>query len=186
MRPLTGFKPGEPEVRKDDCVSLVCRRQCSVDFEASLRMSFTPAEQEAAGLILFQAANHQFRLESVQEAGKQLLRLVQVTTKQEGLPFLPNYRAQTTEKVLAQREVQGDLVLKLIATGQNYDFYYGAEEEKLEPIFLHADGRLINSEEVGGMVGTMVGMFATANGAQSQNAAAFDYFRLRAGERRHL
>ena len=61
--------------------------------------------------------------------------------------------------------------MTLKARGQDYCFYYNEEE-----MYLHADGRKINPEEVGGMVGTLVGMFASGNGTASKNEAAFDRF----------
>ncbi|MBR1496090.1 MAG: glycoside hydrolase family 43 protein [Oscillospiraceae bacterium] len=177
-RKLEGFHPGEQEINRADCVSLLCRRQTDISFEVTAKMRFTPENKEAAGLVIMQAANHQFRLEKLRAESGQALRLVQVTTEQCGLPFLPGYTAETTEAVLEQRPVEGDeIVLRLDVDGQDYSFYYGDSEERMQPLFLHADGTRINPEEVGGMIGTTVGMFATANGGNSGNAAAFDWFR---------
>ena len=106
-----------------------------------------------------------------------MLRLVLVTTRQSGLPFLPGYTAETSEQVLAQVPAEGEeVVLRLDAERQDYCFYAGPDEDRLSPVYLHADGKLINPEEVGGMVGTVMGMFATANGAESDNAASFAWF----------
>lgn len=179
-RKLSGFHPGEVKIVKDDCISFLARRQRSVDFDVRLHMAFAPAGREAAGLMVMQASNHQLRLEKALKDGKEILRLVQVTTKQKGLPFLPGYEADTTETVLHEEEAgKGDLYIKLEVRGQNYDFYAGPDEENPDAFCLRADGRVINPEEVGGMVGTMIGMFATANGEVSGNAAEFDYFELK-------
>lgn len=192
VRKLTGFHPGQPDMSRDDGISFLGRRQREIDFTATLKMTFNPQNREAAGFVIMQAVNHQFRLEKIRNEGGCVLRLVQVTTKQKGLPFLPGYEADTTQIILEQKPLNGSeaetaqergtdsgLVLRLEAKGQNYDFYYGTDEEHLEPFFLHADAKVINPEEVGGMTGTVMGMFATANGEESENAAFFDWFEIK-------
>ena len=166
-------------MRRDDCTSFLGRRQRAADFDAVLKMTFEPEGKEAAGLIILQASNHQFRLEKALEDGRPVIRLVRATTVQKGLPFLPGYEAKTTETVLEQHDVtSGTLVLKLKARRQAFSFYYGEAETKLRQMDTVADGREINTEEIGGMIGTLVGMFATGNGVESQNEAAFDYFEM--------
>ena len=44
-----------------------------------------------------------------------------------------------------------------------------------------ADGFAINPEKVGCMVGTMIGVFASGNGEDADNAASFDWFEQRSG-----
>lgn len=179
---LLGFQPGTVDKRKDHCVSFVGRRQTSINFEVSCSMKFHAEKKEEAGLIIFQSANHQYRLMQCQRDGRQLLRLVLFTTKQKGLPFLPGYQAETKGDVLIERELQEDVknvILKLIVQDQNYDFYVGTDKKGLEPVYLHADGREINPEEVGCMTGTMIGMFASANGDESSNEADFDWFEMK-------
>ena len=178
-RELHGFDVKNPDMRQDDCTSFLGRRQRTADFDVTLKMTFTPEGTEAAGLIILQASNHQFRLEKVLAEGRPVIRLVRVTTRQKGLPFLPGYEAHTTETVLEQHKAASEtLVLKLKARGQAYQFYYGPAETALSPLDILADGREINPEEIGGMIGTMVGMFATGNGTDSQKEAAFDYFEM--------
>lgn len=182
---LTGFQPGVIDDRKDNCVSYLAKRQTAVSFEATLSMAFSAKNREAAGLVIQQAANHQYRMEQIQEDGVQTLRLVRLTTKQEGLPFLPGYKAETTEEILAKAALTGGseadepVILKLTADRQDYSFFFGPDEEHLQPLYLHADGAMINPEEVGGMIGTMVGVFAAGNGKESENEAAFDWFEMK-------
>jgi len=178
-RELHGFDVKNPDMRQDDCTSFLGRRQRAADFDVVLKMAFEPEEKEAAGLVIMQASNHQFRLEKALDDGRQVIRLVRATTKQKGLPFLPGYEAQTTETVLEQHEVSaGPLVLRLKARRQALQFYYGESEALLRPLNTLADGREINPEEIGGMIGTLVGVFATGNGKESRNEAAFDYFEM--------
>ncbi len=180
VRQLRGFDVEHPDQSRDDCVSFLGRRQRSADFDVKLRMDFAPAGKEAAGLVIMQAANHEYRLEKTLENGKSVLRLVLAVTEQKGLPFLPGYEARTEERVLESREVpEGPLVLALEARRQDYTFRFGPDEDHLRAFETRGDGALINPEEIGGMIGTMVGMFATANGEESSNQAAFGYFEMK-------
>ena len=70
------------------------------------------------------------------------------------------------------------LVLQLKVRGQDFRFLYGTDEESLQELAA-ADGREINPEEIGTLTGTMTGMFATGNGKESQNEAAFDFFEIK-------
>ncbi len=167
----------ESEKIYDNCVSFLGRRQRHVDFKAALQMRFLPEGKESAGLAVLQASNHQFRLERVQEKGVQLLRLVLVTADFEIPPYLPGFTSVTHETVLAQTPwAEEEVVLKLCARGQDYGFYYGKNMEALVPLYEHGDAKRINPEKVGGMVGTLLGMFASGNGTESGNEASFDWF----------
>ena len=178
-RQLHGYDVMNSDMRQDDCTSFLGRRQRFTDFDAALKMTFSPEGREAAGLIIMQAANHQFRLEKTLEDGRPVIRLVRVTTKQKGLPYLPGYEAWSEEIVLEQHEISTKpLVLKLEARKQDLRFFYGEDEASLNALNTVADGRQINPEEVGGMIGTMIGMFATGNGTESRNEAEFDYFEI--------
>ena len=177
---LTGFQPGVIDERRDHCVSYVCRRQRLTSFTMTASMRFHADGKETAGIVIQQAANHQIRLERFQENGKQYLRLLMLTTEQKGLAFLPGYEAITTETLLGQTEIEGDcVILQLIANRLDYTFRFGTSEEALQILAEHVDGALINPESVGGMVGTMLGMFASANGEESEKEAFFDYFEIK-------
>ncbi len=61
--------------------------------------------------------------------------------------------------------------------GEDWKLYYGTEEVELKELCAF-DGHMINPEQVGCMVGTMLGMYASGNGTDSQHTAAFDFFEL--------
>jgi alpha-N-arabinofuranosidase len=180
IRQLKGFNVAEPDQSRDDCISLLGRRQRDTDFDVTMSLDFTPKGKEAAGLIVMQAANHQFRLEKTLSNGKEVPRLIMVTTKQEGLPFLPGYKADTTEQILEEKEVPaGKLILRMEVRRQAHRFFFGCDENNLTAFETVGDGALINPEEVGGMIGTIIAMFATANGDESDNWAKFDFFEMK-------
>ncbi|MBQ1311034.1 MAG: glycoside hydrolase family 43 protein [Blautia sp.] len=177
---LKGFDVANPDQRRDNCISFLGRRQRKPDFDVNFAMEFTPEKNEAAGLLIMQAANHQFRLEKLLEDGKQVLRLIRLTTWQKGLPFLPGYEAKTTETVLETHPVgDGELKVSVKFRRQRINFTYCEGDGPEQAFEVTADGAEINPEEIGGMIGTMIGLFATANGEESRNQAAFDYFEMR-------
>lgn len=178
-----------PELRKIDLsatlmdkavpsLSFIGRRQQHTNFRISVRMCFDAlSENETAGLVVMQASNHQFRLERSLEKGKQILRLIQCTSELNGYPHQPHFKGVTTETELASVEVDcKDIILSIIAEGQAYSFYYSSMNEDLNLLYENADGRRINPEIVGGMVGTMLGMFSSSNGKESENTVEFEWF----------
>ena len=177
--PLKGYDPGRPDQRRDACVSFLGRRQRKADFDVALSMEFEAENKEAAGLIFMQAANHQLRLEKLLHNGRPVLRLILVTSIQKGLPFLPGYEAETFEKVLESHPVkEGVLSLMARVRRQKISFLYQEEGEEWKQFDVSGNGAEINPEEIGGMIGTMIGMFATSNGEKSEKWAAFDYFSM--------
>ncbi|WP_029322380.1 glycoside hydrolase family 43 protein [Butyrivibrio sp. AE3004] len=174
-----------PKTKKDENVAFVGRRQRHMDFSFEISMEFNAGinegRSESAGMVIMQQCNHQYRFEKSCRNGKQILSLVLATTKQKGLPFMPGYESETTESILKECELEfdGPVILKLEANGQDYSFYMGQSADSLTEFYAHADGKKINPEEVGGMVGTMLGMFATGNGNGSDNLAKFEYAEYR-------
>lgn len=161
----------------DDCVSFVARRQLHVNFEASCKMHFMPENNDCAGLAIMQASNHQYKVQRVCVDGKQLLQLVLVTAEFAVPAHIPGFTSTTTQTVLKEIPWESaDVVIRLTAKGQDYNFYCGTSKEDMAVLYEHADGKVINPEIVGGMVGTMVGMYASGNGRDSDNVAAFDWF----------
>jgi beta-xylosidase len=184
-----------PELRKIDLsltetakdvpsLSFVGRRQLHASFRISVRMHFNAlSENETAGIVVMQASNHQIRFERSNEKGQQILRLIQCTSELNGYPHQPHFKGVTTETELANNEVDGgDIILSMIAEGQAYSFYYGKVDGGLDLLYKNADARKINPEIVGGMVGTMLGMFASSNGQESNNYAEFDWFEYKGTE----
>ncbi|WP_144552340.1 glycoside hydrolase family 43 protein [Bacillus sp. X1(2014)] len=184
-----------PELRKIDLaatninkdvpsLSFIGRRQLHASFRVSVRLCFEAlAENETAGLVVMQASNHQIRFERSFEKGKQILRLIQCTSELNGYPHQPHFKGVTTETELSTTEVDGgDIILSMIAEGQAYSFYYGKVDGSLDLLYKNVDARKINPEIVGGMVGTMLGMFASSNGQESNNYAEFDWFEYKGAE----
>lgn len=157
-------------------VSMLARRQRSPHTQVSCRMEFQPEGAESAGLAVIQAMNHQFHLEMVQKGGKRILRFVVVTADYDLQPYFPNFTSETHREVLGETEWdQPDVVLQIVMEGNAVIVRYGSSSEKLQVLCM-ADAGRINPEKVGCMTGTLLGMFASGNGSESQNTADFDWF----------
>ncbi len=144
--------------------SLVCRRQQHIDFTARTKMEFTPqAEHESAGLALLQSSLYNFRFEYVKSDGE---LYVQLAKCHNGV-----------EEILARKPYKADILyLTVTANGQDYSFYYGSAPDEHLPLAEQVDGRILSTDVAGGFVGACLGMYASSNGKESDNAADFDWF----------
>ena len=164
----------EPVIRKDDCVSFIGIRQTSPFFSFSTIMHFSPEAVDSAGICMLQAMNHHMRTELVKDNEIQKLRLVIATTEYDK-PLYFGGTAVTTEKTLIETEYRDNiLVLKICGKGQEHTVYYGNSESGLVKL-CHFDAGQINPPQIGGMVGTLLGVFASGNGKKSDNEAMFEW-----------
>lgn len=168
----------EGETTKEYMVSMLAQRQCNIDETVTTQMSFMPEGSESAGLAIIQAMNHQMHVERVCIEGKQLLRFVVTTAEYEIPPYFPGFTSQNKTLVLAECEWdKAEIVLQIQMEHEKFTVRYGETEETLTELII-ADGKLINPEKVGCMAGTIMGMYATGNGKESENRAAFDWLKL--------
>ena len=173
MEPMFGV-----EKTDDKYVSALLRRQRSVNATATCQMTFMPSGTESAGLAVVQAMNHQYHLERAFVNDKQVLRLVRYTAEYPCPPYFPGFTSQTSCEVVAEVEwSKSSVVLQVEMEGETFTVRFGTGREALSTLCT-ADGTLINPEKVGCMAGTTVGMYASGNGADSDNAASFDWFEL--------
>lgn len=168
----------EEEKRYDRFCPYIAKRQREFNFTASCKMSFTPSGKESAGIAIVQAFNHQYQFERALVNGEQCLQIVLYTTDYKGYPFIPGFEATTNRAVVASVPYDKDeIILKVQGTGKRFIFSYGETETDMT-VLADCDGTLINTEQVGCMVGTMIGMYATGHGENVDNSAEFDWFEL--------
>lgn len=174
--PLRRARFGPREKVYDQCVNFIARRQVDVNFETSCSMKFVPNENESAGFAIMEACNHHFKVQRVCKNGEQLLELVLVTAQFDVLAFSPQFTSETTENVLVSVPWNDEVVdIRLVASGLDYCFYYG-KDGQWNVLCEYVDARVMHPSRVSGLIGTMLGMFATGNGVDSDNVAAFDWF----------
>ncbi|MBO5999812.1 MAG: family 43 glycosylhydrolase, partial [Lachnospiraceae bacterium] len=152
----------------------ISRRMTSFDAAASCAMDFTPRGNESAGLAITQAINNNLLLEKVSAEGKDVIRFVLVKTVYNCPPYIPGFKSSTERLVIGETEAIGsrtELCLKV--RGAAVEAY--ADGTKIGDADI---GELFPDAKSGGMVGTMIGMFASGNGADTDNEAAFDWFEM--------
>ena len=180
MTPVIKPLSFNPEICKDRIISFVGKRQIHIDFSVVTKMSFNPKEGESAGLAIMQAMHHQLRVERTCENGKQLLKLIISTTDYDRPPYIPGFSYEQKEEIIACVPCDdNELILGFNANHEKYDFVYGTDLEQMKCLAENVDCGRINPEKVGCMAGTLIGMFATANGKESDNVAEFDWFEMK-------
>ena len=163
----------------DKFAPFIGRRQRAFDTVVTAKMDFEPQNDETAGLAIQQAMNHQLHLERACEQDRQVLRVVEYTSDFNHPNFLPGFEGVTHRRVVAQVPCEErEIVLRFEIKGQDISVLYGTDTENMKEL-CKADGRVINPEKVGGMVGTVIGMFASGNGTDSDNRASFDWFEMK-------
>ncbi|WP_121613636.1 glycoside hydrolase family 43 protein [Mesobacillus foraminis] len=144
--------------------SFVGRRQQHIDFAASALMEFAPMkENEAAGLVLLQSNEFNFSFVYTQTGEEKVIRLIK--------------SAGGAEEVLKEVPISASrLYLKVEAHEQDYSFYYSESPSNFNTLIEKVDGRILSTDVAGGFVGTEIGLYASSNGADSNNTASFDWF----------
>jgi alpha-N-arabinofuranosidase len=147
--------------------SFVARRQQHPDFAAHAAMDFEPAgEHECAGLAARLSDDRHVLLVVSAAGGGRVVRAV----RHEGGDV----------QVVAEAPLgAGRVLLAIQARGQDYELRFTAESGAWRTL-AHVDGRLLSSHPSGVFVGTVLGMYASANGRPSENHADFDWFEYRA------
>ena len=171
------FEKIEPAVQS---ASFLGRRQKHMDFDIAAKLEFSPKEQQTAGIMLLQNDFHLLALECALTEEGSVIRVVKGYASLEGsLTFKENTDTY-------QREILGQLmwespvsVLKVKVRGQDAAFYVRDEAGKQTVAAEHVDCSFLGFETSGGMLGTCVGMFASGNGRDYDEYAAFDWFEYR-------
>ncbi len=157
-----------PSTEEQKNSSTLARRITQFDFKASTLIDFDPKNKETAGLIAIMNQRGQMRLEVFEEQGKNKVRLVYTVA---------HPRKGRTDYTSIPVEFTGNkLELALEARGLDYNFYANEPNEKRQQIGETLNGSILSRQRVGSYSGAYVGIFASGNGADSDNRAAFDYF----------
>jgi len=144
--------------------SFVGRRQQHINFAATTLMEFTPMnENEVAGMVLLQSNDFNFSFIYTKKGNENVIRLIKCASGEE-------------EILMEQPIYVSKLYLKVEASGQDYNFYYGESSTNYTSLIENVDGRILSTDVAGGFVGTELGLYASSNGSSSYNVAAFDWF----------
>ena len=158
---------------EENFAPFLARRRRQPHCRFACRMRFVPRGRESAGLAVVQAMNHQLHLELARENGQTLLRLLRYTAEYELPPYIPGFTSVTNCAMIASTPWSGEeIILETELDENDYIFRYGPDEEHLREL-ARTDSAAINPEKVGCMVGETLGLYASGNGADSENQAVF-------------
>jgi alpha-N-arabinofuranosidase len=173
----------ERESKASHRIGFLGRRQQHMSFTASAKMIFQPKEHQSAGLVILQNGFQQLRMEYTNnESGNPVVRLVKGYMRLEGSLVYRQDEKNFTEEILAEIPSEGvETTFTIQAREQNFSFFASAKDK--ETSFLgETDGGFLGSETAGGFVGAYIGMFATGNGTDYEEYAAFDWFSYEGNE----
>jgi len=151
--------------------SFLGRRLQHLRGSASTALHFTPgAENEKAGILIFQNETHFYYLCKSVRQGKPLVQL-----------FASDERNKTGMTALATREISTQdanrpLRLKIEANGSVCNFLYGTGENAWTKLKEGADATFLSTRVAGGFVGCMVALYATSLGKASGTTAYYEWF----------
>jgi alpha-N-arabinofuranosidase len=148
-------------MRGKDPPAFAGRRIQHKDWTFSAAFEFTPKTAgDAAGIVLLQSEDWQYRLEVTMDAdGACFLRLVRAAGAPDEVMALLPYTPPAT------------FVLAASCKDMEITFLYGNDADSLTAFARRADMKILSSEYAGGFVGTLAGLFATGNGADTGNYA---------------
>lgn len=170
-----------PTTITDDLRSpaFIGRRQQHDYFTASTRMEFLPEKAgEQAGLCMIQSNefNYLYVVEMIEDSiYLSLIRHQNMATLHNG-SFESHEIAR--EKIVETPLISfhGQVYLYIQGERETYNLYYGFGENEMIPFKTGLDASLLSTNRAGGFVGAYIGLYASANGQESENVADFDWF----------
>ncbi|WP_461255744.1 glycoside hydrolase family 43 protein [Treponema sp. R80B11-R83G3] len=149
-------------MRGKDHPAFAGRRIRHKNWSFHVLMEFYPKkESEAAGLILLQSENYQYRLEKYLAPNCTfMIRLIKAAGKED--------------EIITSAECPKDetpLMLAAVNKDMKFSFFYGKDNNSLKCLKDNMDARLLSTEYAGGFVGTLAGVFATGCGENTGNHA---------------
>ncbi len=148
-----------------DNPSFVGFRQQHHQATATTRLRFTPgADNEKAGLVIFQSESFFYYLCKSLEGGKPVVQLYKST--KDSMELLAS-------KPLLSKT--GDVYLRIEPKNAVYATSFSTNGKNWTPL-QEVDGKFLSTATAGGFVGSVFGLYATSLGKQSQNKASYDWF----------
>jgi xylan 1,4-beta-xylosidase len=149
--------------------SFIGHRQEHLHGYASAGMVFTPAaENEKAGLVIFQNETHFYFLCKSLRDGRSVVEL-----------YTSNADSQVTlihSENLTEDQANSEIYLKIQAEDSTYSFYYSLNPVRWNLLKDSVDASYLSTKIAGGFVGCTYAMYATSLGQPSNSSAAFDWF----------
>ena len=151
--------------------SFIGHRQQHLRGSASVALSVEPkAENEKAGLLVFQNEKHFYLLCKSVENGESVVQLYRSPGKQS---------ASDEMELLASRRIKRESMpvhLKVQARGDVYSFSYALDPSQWNVLKDSVDAKFLSTRAAGGFVGCIYALYATSGGKPSTTTAYVDWF----------
>jgi xylan 1,4-beta-xylosidase len=165
LRPETVGGKGNP--------SFVGFRQAHHQAVITAKLEFAPkAENEKAGLVIFQNESTYYYVCQSLSAGKPMMQLYQGTKDSLAMMLLKELPVTLTGNGV-QLRVEPKNSIYSVSFSQD-----GKRWTKLQDV----DGRILSTGRAGGFVGTVFGLYATSLGKETNLKAYYDWFRYKGGD----
>jgi alpha-N-arabinofuranosidase len=142
---------------------LFCQTETDVTFS-------TTADNEKAGLIIFQDEKHFYYLCKSSVKGKPFVQLYKSNPEADSMDLLT--------QVPLENGINS-VKLRIDARGNFYDFYFSAKAQQWTLLKDNLDASFLSTRVAGGFIGCVFAMYATSSGKQTTNHASFKSLRYR-------
>ncbi len=166
------------QLRSESCSgtgnpSFIGHRQQNLSGYASIALDFSPAaENEKAGLLIFQNENHFYLLCKSMQGTESVIQLYQSGDGERSKDAMELMASHTIEADQSEKE----LYLKIEAKGDSYSFSYGFGPNRWNLLKDSVDAKYLSTKVAGGFVGCLYALYATSLGRSCNNEAYFDWF----------
>ncbi|MBC6990920.1 glycoside hydrolase family 43 protein [Hymenobacter sp. BT491] len=161
LKPETCAELGNP--------AFVGKRQQHMYGSAETELAFSAkAENETAGLVVFQDEKHFYYLCKSVEKGKPVLQLWKSTPEPKNLELL----AKAPLKAAAAK-----VRLRINADGDTYSFRFSEDGKTYAVLKDKVDARFLSTQTAGGFIGCMFGLYGTSAGQPTTNTASFKWLK---------
>jgi xylan 1,4-beta-xylosidase len=153
--------------------SFLGHRQQHLQGSASMAIDFLPkAENEKAGLLIFQNENHFYFLCKSLAGNESVIQLYKSSDIGHSINQLELIAFRNMDKSDNKKE----LYLKIEAKENTYSFSYAFEPNHWNILADSIDAKFLSTKVAGGFVGCMYALYATSIDRPSSNEAYIDWF----------
>lgn len=159
LKPATIMELGNP--------AFLGKRQQHMNSSAATELHFSAAaENEKAGLVIFQDEKHFYFIAKSKEKGGEVVQLYKSNAEGKSMDLLSQAPLNAATKKIG---------LRITAAGADYSFYYAEEPNAWKLLQDKVDGKFLSTQAAGSFIGCVFGMYATSSGAPTTNSASFKW-----------
>jgi len=153
--------------------SFLGRRQQHLQCSASAALLFTPkAENEKAGLLVFQNEKHFYFLCKSLEKSEPVIQLYMSDSSGNAASGM----VLIASTPIGKNEHENEVLLKIDAKEDMYSFFYAYNPGQWTLLKDSIDAKFLSTRVAGGFVGCMYAMYATSQKKESNSIAAYNWF----------